>query len=257
MVDAVLPAAGLLRQRGQEPVVKALLDVNGSPLVQRAVSALRNSGMVDRIVVIGPREVQQHALAAGADAALNTVGGGAENVLAGLEWLTANVQSPLPVAIMACDLPFVDDQALRLLLQNLHCRADVVVPLVRREDFLIRFPGAPAAFVRLMEGSFALTGVYIVNPLVVLRESATLCQLFRSRKSQWKTARMVGLSCALRLMRGTLSLGEITSVIQRVFGCSALAHVGVDPSLAFDIDDIEDLAWCRNTDMVKDGSTSP
>jgi CTP:molybdopterin cytidylyltransferase MocA len=113
--------------------------------------------MVDRIVVIGPREVQQHALSAGANAALNPVGGGAENMLAGLEWLTADVQSPLPVAIMACDLPFVDAQALGSLLQNLPSGADVVVPLVKRDDFLIRFPGAPAAFVRLMEGSFALT----------------------------------------------------------------------------------------------------
>ncbi len=245
MVDAVLPAAGAMKQRGQEPILKALLVVNGSQLIHRAVSSLRGSGLVDRIVVVGPTELQACALEAGATVALQPAGGGAENMLAGLDWLNENGQCERPVAIMAADLPYVKPETIKSFVASIPTGPDIVVPLVHRHDFVTRYAGAPASFVRLAEGSFALTGLYVVNPMVVRQQRTVLRKLFQSRKSQWKTARMVGLGHAYRLLRGNLSVQDISEVVKRTFGCTAEALIGVDPSLAFDIDDLRDLKWCE------------
>ncbi len=249
MVDAVLPAGGTITQKGQEPILKALMVVNGSTLLHRAVTSLRSSGLVDRIVVVGPQEVEKSALEAGASIVLQAVGGGAENMLAGLDWLTANDSARRPVAIMATDLPFVDTNSISGFVSSIPEGVDVAVPLVHQHEFLARYPGAPASFVRLVEGNFALTGVYAVNPSAVQRQREVLTRLFKSRKSQWRTAREVGLRHAFRLVRGRLSVPEISAVVTRVFKCSAAAVIGVDASLAFDIDELDDLEWCREANV--------
>lgn len=59
-VVALVPAAGRgLRLLKGEP--KAFVDLGGSTLLQRSVDGLRSSGAVDRIVVIVPPELVQHA----------------------------------------------------------------------------------------------------------------------------------------------------------------------------------------------------
>jgi len=89
-VDAILPAGGRItgvfaQETGTS--VKALISPGGPTVLERTLDALRATGHVGRIVVVGPDEVASHPAACAADVVLPESISGPANIFGGLEWL--------------------------------------------------------------------------------------------------------------------------------------------------------------------------
>ena len=153
-VAGIVLAGGGSQRMG---VDKCMLDLGGRTLLQRAVDAL--DGVADEVVAVtGPGRPPPlvrspgslyHAVDSIADA------GPLVGILAGLEATSA----PVAVAV-ACDLPFVRPELLRLLLDRVHEGARFVVPVHEGQPQLLcsawRGDAAPMLRARVEAGDRAV-----------------------------------------------------------------------------------------------------
>lgn len=235
--DAIIPAGGCLT--GQD-IEKAGLLVGRKTLIETVYDALRESGNVRRIVVIG-HEYDK------ADKNLEARESGPANIYAGLEWLMAQENPPQKVLIATCDLPFVSGQSVRDFLALCPPEAALALPIIRKESFNTRFPGTSSTFVRLREGSFTLGGMFVLDADALLKARPHIEKVFAARKSKLQMAKLFGPVILLKFLLGKLNLAEVEATAQRIIGCSARAIPDAPAELAFDVDDEEELEYARKT----------
>ena len=126
---ALLLAAGRGERLGGQS--KALLRIDGEPLVRRQVRLLMAAGLQEVVVVVGARAAQAREALAGLDVAVidnpDHRAGQASSVMAGL---AAVPVSPLPLLIALVDQPLLDAADLRAVLDAYAARgpARAVVP---------------------------------------------------------------------------------------------------------------------------------
>ena len=87
MIPAVVTAGGRLEGALAEATgqsVKALVALNGAPMLQRVLEALSSSGVVGDTVVVGPDALKPHI---GAACLLPEGDNGIENLVRGLEFI--------------------------------------------------------------------------------------------------------------------------------------------------------------------------
>lgn len=245
-VDVVIPAAGTID--GEFALKtgvsrKALLRFNGRSILERTLEALRTSGRINRIVVVGPDDVQDIARGYGAEG-LPGGSSGSENVLKGLLWLGEHPDNAGTRAlIVAADLPFLTRWALCNFLDQCPGDADIVVSVVTESAFTRRFPGSPGVFNRLRDGSVTNGCVFLVNPQTLIASQQHLKSVFEARKSQWRLARLIGLRIALRFLTRRLTLHDLVCRVERILQCRGAVVPDSPPEVAMDIDSYEDYCY--------------
>jgi GTP:adenosylcobinamide-phosphate guanylyltransferase len=251
-VDAVLPAGGRITgefaaQAGTE--IKALIQMGGETLLARLIRALRETGRVERIIVIGAPDALMEAQQCGADVLLPAKPTGTENILSGLEAVSKGRMG----LVMPTDLPFVTPQSIVSVLDAGSPDADILVPVVRRTDFETAFPDVSSLYVPLREGEMTLGCAFRLDPQAILRNKASLDRIFNARKSNLAMVKLLGVGFVLRYASKTLSVRHIEKRCQAILRCRGEAVVGAPPVLAYDIDTPEDWAFaCRHFAVRKD-----
>jgi len=241
-VDVILPAGGRISGSFAAAAgtgVKALIPVGGRTVLERTLAALRGTGRVGRIVVIGPAEVAAHPAARAADAVLPEGGStGPANIVRGIEWLrdASGGRHAERVLVVTTDLPFLTPEAINSFLDACPSDLDACVPVVRRDEFEARFPGSSGTYVRLRDGQWAIGCAFLVNPAMVLGNRARIEGVFAARKSPIAMARLLGPLFIARLLFGRLTVGQIEQRCLDILGCTGAGVRGCPPELAFDID---------------------
>ena len=243
--DAVLPAGGRITgdfaaQVGTE--IKALIRFNGETILRRTIRTLRETGRIRQIIVIGSEEVAEETRCCGADViALPEKPTGTENILSGLAYVA---QTPGQKAfVVPTDLPFATPEALLAVLDAGNAQTEVLVPVVRREDFERAFPGVQSIYVPLREGEMTLGCAFRLDPNAILRNQAALDRVFNARKSNMAMAKLLGVGFILRYLTKTLSVLHIEARCEAILGCRGAAMLNAPASLAYDIDTPEDYEF--------------
>ena len=256
-IDVILPAGGRIvgefaAEAGTE--VKALVTIGEQTILERTLEAMRATGRVGRIVVIGPDELSDHPSVQSADIVLPEGDTGPENIFRGLEWLREkNAQDPLPAAtsprvlIVTTDLPFITPSAICAFLDACPTETHVCVPIVNREAFESCFPGAPNTYVRLRDGEWTLGCAFLLAPAAILKNRESIERIFAARKSQVGMARLLGLLFIARLFTKQLTVRHIKQRCEQILGCTGEVVLHGAPELAYDVDLIEEyhyaLGW--------------
>lgn len=236
----VLPAAGRIdgefaTEAGAN--IKALIQFNGRTVLEHMIDTLRASERINRLVVIGPQEVIEHPVCRNADGALPEGDSGPANMLRGLEWLSRQdgVHGDR-VMISATDLPFLTGAALSAFLDACPGDADVCVPVIRREEFLARFPGTRDDYAILRDGAWTIGCTFLVNPSAILQNRDHLERVFAARKSKLGMVQLLGLPFLFSFLMRRLTVSQVVGQCERILGCKGAAVFGAPPELAFDID---------------------
>ena len=243
--DVILPAGGRIEGAFAQLAgadIKALIRLNGQTILRRVVQALRATGRVGRIVVIGPSAAQDEGRDAGADLGCGEGASGPDNILRGL----ALLQSTGRVLIVTTDLPFLTADALNAFLDACPPDADVALPIMTQAEFEARFPGTQNEYVRLREGPFTMGCAFVVNAQTLLQNEAHIRALFAARKSQWQMARLIGPATALRFALGRLSIARLEARAGQIARCRGKAILNMPPELAYDIDEPEEFRYARD-----------
>jgi len=247
-VDVILPAGGRVRGRFAAEVraeVKALISLHGRTLLERTVKALRATGCVARVVVVGPPELLAHPAARLADAALPAETSGPANILRGLDWLRepGGAAAAERVLIVTSDLPFLTPEAVTGFLAACPPEAEMCVPVIRRNAFEARFPGSPVKYLRLRDGQVIMGCAFLVSPAAMHANRALIERLFAARKHPVVMARLLGLAFILRFLTGRVGVADIEQRCQALTHCRGAAIRDCAPELALDMDRLADYRY--------------
>jgi molybdopterin-guanine dinucleotide biosynthesis protein A len=245
-VVAVILAGGGARDRlarSAGVASKALVPFHGVALGVYVASALRASGAVRRIVLVGEsddrlaalvdavvpsgeRLVDSLALGLGAALGAGRTGGGS-----GVD----------RVIVATSDIPWWRAEGVRSFLAEAP-DADIVYPVVPEAAASAAFPDQRRTYLRLREGRFTGGNAVLLRPPAVAPLLPWVDVAFRARKRPLQLAAMVGWGTLASILRGQAALADIEARVRTLTGIDARAMVSSDAAIAADVDAPEHLA---------------
>ncbi|MBC8450010.1 MAG: nucleotidyltransferase family protein [Chloroflexi bacterium] len=226
---------------------KVLMDVGGRPMLRWVLQALRASGRLGHLIVLGG-EPQDIAGIAGPAECLPVQGGLLDKVLAGLQRVVA-LHPQAEWALFACgDVPLLTPEAVNWFIDAcLAEEADLYYPVVEQAVMEGDFPGSARTYVSLREGRFCGGDAVLVRVHVALARQDLLRELMERRKSPLRQARLVGIVPLLKLLSRRLSIAEAERIGGRALGVRGKAIISSYAELAMDVDKPHHLAIARQT----------
>lgn len=250
-MDAVILAGGRIGgafARRTGVTIKALLELEGRPLLERTVTAVRGSRYLERICVIGPNQVEPLARQAGADLFVREQGTGIDNLIGGVAALEASGR----ILVSASDLPFLRSEDVDQLITCTPPLASLSYAIFTRGEWEAAFPGAPATFFALRDGDFTGGCLFVLDAPAVLGVEPQLQHAFRARKSPISMARILGARMTTQLILGRLhrrlapSTEDARRRVQRLTGVPCAVARGCSPRIKADVDNWHDWRYARS-----------
>jgi hypothetical protein len=212
--------------------VKALAPVGSAPMAAHVLRALRAGGAT-RIVYVGPVTPALEDLI---ETRVEAQGSLIENLRAGLA-ACANARR---VLVSTADIPLLSADAVRDVLVR-DPGVGLVYPVVDMRVSQARFPGGKRTSARLKEGRFTGGNLFLLEPGLVERFLPRLEYVLENRKNVLKLAGLFGFGAIIKLVLGTLTIGELEATASRILGVPAQALITPHAEIGFDVDKVEDL----------------
>jgi CTP:molybdopterin cytidylyltransferase MocA len=243
--DVIIPAGGHLDAHFSDVVgtnSKPLIRFEGVTILYRILHAFRASGVAERIVVVGTQEVIDSSDVKLADLAVLEKGSSPANIQAGLVELSRDAAEPDRVLICTGDVPFITPEAITNFVAQCGDK-DFYAPLISEEDYAEVYPGSPATFVKLKEGSITTGSIFNVNSIAVKKCLTYIEQVFQHRKSKLGMANILGVGFTLKYLTRQLRISDVEQRISELLHCSASGIQNGAPELAYDVDYLEDYHY--------------
>lgn len=224
---------------------KVLVNISGQPMLWWTLRALRASGRVDHLIVLGG-EPGDIADVAGPSECLPGQAELLDKVLAGLQRVaTLHPQAELALFVSG-DVPLLTPQAINWFVDTcLATEADFYYPVVERAVMEGAFPGSARTYVSLRDGCFCGGDMALVHVHVALARQELLRELMARRKSPLRQARLIGLVPLLKLLSRRLSIAEAEQIGSRALSLRGRAIISPYAELAMDVDKPHHLAIAR------------
>jgi GTP:adenosylcobinamide-phosphate guanylyltransferase len=217
---------------------EAMIDIQGRPMVEYVVDALRNSEHVGRIAVIGPEHVLGPILEGKVYRVAQSGQSIVETMLIGIEVL----QPSKNVLVVTADIPLITTEAIDDFVGNCEkVRADIYYPVCRKEENEKKYPGMHRTYATLREGTFTGGNIFVLNPAMVIKWRREIERAVAVRKSVIGMARLLGFRLMVKFLLGSLSLREAEDRVARVLGCPVAAVESTFPEIGVDVDKPSDL----------------
>ncbi|WP_374410877.1 NTP transferase domain-containing protein [Novosphingobium colocasiae] len=244
MTPAALILAGS-RPGAPDPVAhaqgvshKALVDVNGRPMLARVVGAVREAGLSPIAVVASDPEVI--ALAQRLDCAvISAEQGPSASVAAAFERLGA------PLLVTTSDHALLRPEWIAQFLRDTPGGTDVSVLLARREAIEAAMPGSRRTYLRLADGAWSGCNLFLLRTPAARAALDTWSMVEANRKKPWRIAARLGPGMLLAFLLGRLSLAAALDRLGRGIGIVARPVAADDGLAAVDVDKPSDLEDAR------------
>lgn len=228
---------------------RALIELNGRPMVSYVIEALSATRGLNRIAVAGADEVQQCARQIVPDAVtLPDTGKMTGNIVAGMRALSEATGSEERVLITTCDIPLAATSTFDELLSGFEQRkVEAAYSVVRREVCEAAFPTGKRTYARLADGFYTAGNAviaerHVIEPLIALFE-----KFYKARKNPLAMASLFGPSFLCKAVTRRLTVAEIEARLTTLLGCTAGAVPMQDATIAFDVDKMADYEVARTS----------
>ncbi len=237
-MDAVVLAGGeasdsLAREFGVP--TKALVPLSGRPMVSWIIEALSGSGVVDRVIYVGPPA----ELDPPPDLVLPPRGRILENLEAALGQARGD-----RVLVATADAPLISAEAVRYVVEKAPDAA-LVYPVVPKEAIEARWPGMRRTYARLRDGTFTGGNLILLDKALFAKALPMARRVVAMRKNPLAIARLIGFGVLVKLLLGRLSIADLEARVGRIFGVPMRALVVPYPEIGVDADEAEDLVWMQ------------
>lgn len=221
---------------------KALVDINGKPMIQYVIDGLSASARVERVLVVGPRADLAAAIS-GSKVQLADDGDGiVENIRIGARLLP----SDQPILIAGSDIPLLTAEVVDAFLDMCQQRqADLYYPIVERSVSERKYPLVRRTYVTLREGVFTGGNIFLIAPWIVEPVAPKAAAFIARRKSPLQLSRMLGFGFVLRLLLKQLTIAELEARIGALWGVRGAAVIFPLPEVGIDVDKPDDLQLVR------------
>ncbi len=251
--DAIVPAGGTIDPSFAAKVgtdEKALIQFENLTMIESVLKALRESGVIRNIVVVGSAKVQSFAVNYAATG-LDQGDSGPENIFRGLEKLKEGNQILDRVLIVTCDLPFLNAAMIRDYVQMCPVDKDICVPVIEAAEFNLAYPGTSSTFVKTKDGTFTIGGIFMMNGKKLPELRSSIEKVFAKRKSKIGMATLIGPAFIFKFLTKTLTIRDLEAKIESMLGCTGKAVRGAPVELAYDIDYLDDYEYALTKFGVK------
>jgi len=221
---------------------KALIMINGRPMIEYIVDVLNNSENIDQILVVGPKKELHPYIGKKVKEILNSGNSLLENMEIGLNYFN----SADSLLLLTSDIPLITPEAIDEFLEICTKRkAFIGYPIITKENIVKKYPDTVRTYIKMKEGIFCGGNITFFKPDVFFQNKKLIKELFENRKSTWKYAKILGLKFILKFLFKTLTLEEIEKRITNIIGYNSIAVMVSYPEIMIDLDKPSDLKLIR------------
>ncbi len=235
-LDVVILAGGKPVERlavAHNVPVKSLIPIGGHVMSWYVLKALRSSGMVNRIVYVGPSVPELEDLY---DIHLPARGEMLENLEAGLAALPTSNR----VMVATADIPLLTPEAVQDVISR-DSGIGLVYPVISQTTCERAFPGGKRTYAKLRTGKFTGGNLFLLEPGLIGAFMPKLKQVIANRKNPLAIAGMIGIDTLFKFPFGLLQISELEQKISKILGVPASALITEYAEVGFDVDKPEDL----------------
>ena len=221
---------------------KALIVIDGRPMIEYIVDALNNSENIDKILVVGPKNELHPYIGKKVEEILNPGNSILENMEIGLNYFN----SADNLLLLSSDIPLITPEAINEFLSICTKRkACIGYPIITKENIIKKYPETERTYVKMKEGIFCGGNITFFKPDVFFQNKKLIKELFENRKATWKYAKILGLKFILKFLFKALTLEEIEKRITNIIGYNSIAAIISYPEIMIDLDKPSDLKLIR------------
>ncbi len=212
-MDAIITAGGTFKP--EDPLFqltgvekKALVPLGGRPMVNYVLGALRASGLVDHIVVVGLtsgevnlEDDQLHFV--------DSVGGLVDNIFAGLYKLQEINPLVNKFLLVSSDIPLITPESIQGFVESCgNQEADIYYAVVEEKTMEARFPNSKRTFVPFKNGRYSGGDILLVDVAAAAGNIDLARSLTGSRKNYLEQARLIGFSFIIKFLLRLMTVQE-------------------------------------------------
>lgn len=241
-MDVIVLAGGKVPEELEghvEASERALIPVNGTPMIDWVLSSLAQIPGIGAIIVVTTPETVKHL-----GDRVTTVASG--ETLSGNLVKGAALAKSDQVLIVTADVPLATAETWQSLIEAAQQKnLEAAYPIVRNTTVEAQFPGGKRTYAPLKDGKFT-GGNGFLMPRAKIQELESLIESgYSARKKPWVLARMLGPSFIFAALTKKLTIATLEAKMCQLLGCRAGAVEIHDAAIAFDVDKPSDLEIAR------------
>lgn len=219
---------------------KALAEINGTPMIRRVITALKESGNIDKITVSAPDDLPLNKDIQRISCAKSP----ARSVLNFLDTIDENTPFLLTTADHALLSPAIIKSFLNKYDPNRFDTGAAMLPL----DILTqKYPAMRRTRLKFKDGGYKACNLFIFRNKAAAQNILQFwLNIEAQRKNPWKMIRALGPAPLLRYLTGQLSLQDALNHLGRKTQTAPQAIMLDIPEAAIDVDSPADLEFVRN-----------
>jgi GTP:adenosylcobinamide-phosphate guanylyltransferase len=212
-MDAVVTAGGI--PRPDEPLYpytqgksKAMLDINGKPMVQWVLDALGGSRQIDNVVLIGLTEESGLTCSKPLSFIPNQLSM-IENVITGITKVLEIHPSATHVLLASSDIPAITSEMVDWEIETTVQRdVDLCYTLIKKEVMEARYPGSKRTFTRLKGMRVCSGDMNVLHTSVVSANPEVWEKLVAVRKNPIRQAAIIGFDVFILALLGMITVDQ-------------------------------------------------
>jgi len=229
---------------------RALLDIEGEPMLLRVVRQLLARPSIERLLInidapelLADYEELEALRSRGQVELLRSTDSPSESVLESLEW--AGLERG-PTLVTTADHALLDDPILDAFIDGSErLEADLTVGLVSRETIVARFPEAKRTYLRFRDDAFSGANLFLFRTPAAAGAARFWRRVEKERKRPWRIAKAFGPITLLLFVTRRLTLDAALDRASGIIGARVRAVPLDIAEAAVDVDKIEDLELVR------------
>jgi CTP:molybdopterin cytidylyltransferase MocA len=221
---------------------RALVKLNGRPMLDYTLDAVRGCSAIARIAVVGTPAVLQYVEQSAPDLLrLADAGRMIGNAIAGMRLLSEQPNASKLALVTTSDIPLVTtatyEEFFRLYFAS---GLEAAYALTTRAVTEQQFPGGKRTYAHLADGDYTAGNAIIIEGTKVEHLSDVFEHFYKARKNPLAMAKIFGLGFLWQAVTKRLSKAGAEAKLSELLECRAGAVLVQDASIAFDVDKIED-----------------
>lgn len=220
---------------------KSLADINGKPMLAYVADAAEATGIIDKILVVGNREIRGFCDGRGLEF---TEGG--PDILDNLAKGIDRFKNDRRILVMTGDIPYITPEAIKDFIERSEEKgADFCYPIVEKSACENKFPGTIRTYVTLSDGTFTGGNLFYVNPSIFERCIPVLRHVIDNRKNPLKLASLLGPGLIFAFLFKYLNIEMVEKKASEMLNITAKAIISDYAEIGNDVDKPEDLIMAK------------
>ncbi|AKM11649.1 cobalamin biosynthesis protein CobY [Croceicoccus naphthovorans] len=218
---------------------KALIEIEGKPMLSWVCEALRNAGFARVVVTSNVDEILKLAGQAGAET-MPAESGPSASVAAAFERFGA------PMLVTTSDHPLLRADWVRDFVADTPETCDLSILLANRDTVEAAVPDGKRTWIRMADGHWSGCNLFLLKTAAARRAIDLWGTVEANRKRPLRIAMQLGVGTLLRFVLGRLTMQQVAGRLGLRVGVDARVVAARDGLAAVDVDKEADLVLVRS-----------